>query len=137
MKRYLLPLLLALTFAFPAIAQETVEPAPTVEVTPDVTEVAPVEPAPEPEQPPQDESIWAGLARYGLAVLAGIGIGVTTALGIVSRIKNDKATLDAIEWAGRNISPEAIAEIRKLAMLLRDAGEVIDKVTDGKENVVA
>lgn len=115
-----LVVLILLLLAVPAIAQD----GPAAETpTPLPDDSGEVVPAP-----------GFNLAEF----LAGLVAGATGALigvfGIVGRIKNDKAALDAIEWLGKSIPVDALDRLNELGKAMRDAGEVIDRVTDGEPN---
>lgn len=76
------------------------------------------------------------LGEFLLGVVSG-GTGVLiAAFGLVGRLKNDKAALDAIEWLGRSVPVEALDKLNELGRNLRDAGEVLDRVTDGLPNTI-
>jgi len=118
MKRILFAALLLLVFAFPAIAQETDEPAPPVP-TVEVTEAAPVEtPAPEPPVvviPGTDYSPFAVI----IIVLAATLIAVIAIFG---------ATIVLLARNALNTLPRWMVErIRANAPPLLDQ---LDKVTD-------
>ena len=110
--------LFLMLWGLPALAQESTEPAPVEEpITP------PSEPAP------------FNLVHVLVSGIIGAVAGVSGVLAAVGRIKNDKATLDAIEWAGKNIPVEGLLEIiNALGRNMKDAGDVIDKISDGKPN---
>lgn len=112
---------------------------PTVVMAQDMTvEPTPVE-TPVPEQPPVEEPDAPGFNLF--TFLGGVAVGTLTALGavfgLIGRLKNDLAAMNAIEWAGKNIPVEGLVEvINAMGRNMRDAGEVIDKVTDGLPNTV-
>jgi len=124
-------LLTVLLIAVPAIAQD--------EATPEVTETAApnVEPAPvvEPPAPTPAPEPGFNLRDFLLGVLTGGATTLAAIFGIIGRLKNDKAALDAIEWLGKSIPIEALRELNRLGHNARDAGEVIDRVTDGLPNL--
>ena len=103
-------------------------------------------PTPDPSPLPQggEESPAEQPGFNLLEFLSGALVGVVSTLaavfGIVGRLKNDKATLDAIEWLGKSIPIDAmdtwLDKLNEMGRNLRDAGEVIDKVTDGLPNLV-
>lgn len=88
---------------------------------------------------PDDSGVVVPSPGFSLAeFFAGLFAGAMGALigvfGIIGRIKNDKAALDAIEWLGKSVPADVVVQLNDLGKALRDAGEVLDKVTDGKPN---
>lgn len=72
--------------------------------------------------------------EFVTGALTGAVVALGAAFGLVGRLKNDRAALDAIEWLGKSIPADTLDKINELAKNLRDAGDVIDRVTDGKPN---
>lgn len=107
-----------------ATAEPTVVPSPVP--TPVVEPPAPT-PTPEP---------GFNLREFLIGALAGVATSLAAVFGIIGRLKNDKPALDAIEWLGRSIPVEALDKLNELGRNLRDAGEVLDKVSDKLPNTV-
>jgi len=134
--RIVLPFLFVVGVAFPAFAQEeTPAPEPTsVEATADPTVV--VTPAPTTAPAPGTDPTTAVNL---ITLITGIAIGVVTAgagiLGtlafVVSKIRNDRPLLAAIEGLIVSRPPEQIEKLREAGGVLRDTAEIIDEVTDG------
>lgn len=127
-----LVLLLALSMSVAVAQEETPDlSTPTLEATAAPT----VEFTPAPEQPPVQQpgfdlrEFLLGVVTGGATVLAGV-------FGVIGRLKNDKAALDAIEWLGKSIPVEALDKLNLLGRNLQDAGEVLNKVTDNQPNTV-
>lgn len=76
------------------------------------------------------------LLEFVAGALTGTAVTLGAAFGLVGRLKHDQAALDAIEWLGRSIPADTLNQLNELAKNLRDAGDVIDRVTDGKPNTV-
>lgn len=114
------------------------EPTLVATVQPPTAEVPVEEPVEEPAPPIEDEeqagfnliSFLSGALAGTLATLGGI-------FGIIGRLKNDTAALNAIEWLGKSIPVDALTQLNELGRNLRDAGEVLDKVTDGLPNAAS
>lgn len=131
MKRLIVSVLLVLSLALPVIAQEetptlefaTNTPAP-VEVTPEPT------PAPDPVAPVSGFNLVEFLAG---AALGAVGT-LTAVFGIVGRFKNDTPLLNAIEGLTKSIPVEYVDKLNQLGRNIRDAGEVLDKITDKLPN---
>lgn len=132
----LLFLVAILLMVFPVIAQDetpavTDEPTLVPTAVPEPTLV--VTPAPEPTPAPES---GFDLREFLIGALVGTATTLAAVFGMVGRLKNDVAALNAIEWLGKSIPVEALDKLNHLGQSLRDAGEVLDKVTDGKPNVV-
>lgn len=118
-----------------AVAQEAT-PIVTDEATLVATEPAPAPTAiatPEPTPTPTPESGF-DLREFLIGALVGGASVLAAVFGIIGRLKNDVAALNAIEWLGKSIPVEALDKLNELGKNLRDAGEVLDKVTDGAPN---
>lgn len=83
---------------------------------------------------PDSAPLSTGVLSYILIFFSGAVAGVTAVLAAVGRLKNDTAALNAIEWLGKSIPADALTELNKLGAALRDAGDVVGKVTDGQPN---
>lgn len=123
---------LLLVFVAPAAAQDVIvtnTPAlePTVEPT-----LAPVVDVPPVDQP----GTLAGLLNFVVGAITGAVVTLTGTFAIIGRIKNDKPLLDLIEALGKSAPADLVLKLNELGKSVRDAGEVIDVVTDGRPNVV-
>lgn len=127
---------LALLLPFSAAIAQDVTDEPLLTNTPAVTEAPTLEPTPAPEPTPTPESGF-NLREFLTGALAGVATTLAAVFGIIGRLKNDKAALDAIEWLGKSIPVEALRELNRLGQNARDAGDVIDRVTDGLPNMVS
>lgn len=87
------------------------------------------------ERPPAEQSGFK-IGEFLLGLASGAFVALAGVFGLVGRLKNDKTALDAIEWLGKSIPVEALDKLNNLGRTMRDAGEVLDKVTDGQVNVV-
>lgn len=143
MKRNLLALVLLLLFAGSALAQDaTREPVATQEPTAAATlEATTPAPAATPvyiQIPPSQEVAIAGVNAFyafigGLAV-GGLGFGGIILLG-VTVILRSPVLLTAVEGlVYSRLDSDGIKNLRTVGTVLDKAGELIDKVTDGKPN---
>lgn len=132
---------LLLLLSFSATIAQDVTDEPVVTETPAATEAPTVAPEPttmpdpEPEPIPTPEPGFS-LSNFLTGVLTGASVVLASIFGLIGRMKNDKAALDAIEWLGKSVPIEALDKLGALGRNMRDAGEVIDKVTDGQPNVI-
>lgn len=83
----------------------------------------------------EDEpSFWRGIVTYLLGAASGVIATVTGVLTLVSRFKGNDEALAAIEWLGRSVPESALTQLNELGRTMRDAGEVLESVSDGKPN---
>ena len=111
-----------LLLGLPVVAQTTEEPGDIGEV------VEPVETG-----EPGVSFIERAVTFLTGAVAGGAGVLIAV-FGTIGRFKNDQATLNMIEWLGKSIPPEALDKLNEIGRNMRDAGDVIDRVTDGEPN---
>lgn len=124
-------LILGLVSTIPVIAQDELTPEVTETASPTI-EPAPVEtPAPEPEPTPQPN--FDLIEFLAGAALGAVGT-LTAVFGIVGRFKNDTALLNAIEGLTRSIPADTLDKLTDLGRTIRDAGEVLEKITDRLPN---
>ena len=131
----LLAVILALVVGptLPVVAQEPTDTTETTNIVaaPVVEVIAPL----------PSEAVRSPVVQTGFDVLTfvvGLVSGAAGVLagmfGMVGRLKNDKAALDAIEWLGRSIPVEALDKLNKLGQTMQDTGVVLEMVTDGLPN---
>lgn len=137
MKRFVLPVLFALAFAFPTFAQDaTDEPAPPVVVTVEVTEAAPIE-TPAPTAPiPTDAIVLTGsqlLLYLGLAIFGGGGV-----MAIGYRFLELRQARDVTEKLYMGLAPEQQELIKTVVdgyeETTRRLLDFLKAVTDGLPN---
>lgn len=87
--------------------------------------------------PAEGPGFVEGLVQFISGIVLGTVATLAGVLTLIGRLKNDKATLDAIEWAGKNVPVEVVLAFNELAKRMIDAGMVIDAVTDGLPNTEA
>lgn len=122
-------LMIALSLLTPiASAQEsTGEPpalptaAPAVDVTP-APDVTPV------QQPNFN------LRDFLLGIASGALVALVSMFGFIGKLKNDKVVLDALERLGNSVPADLLLKLNDLGGNMRDAGDVLVKVTDGLPN---
>jgi len=131
MKTIFVAIAILLVLAVPTFAQEAtdVAPAPTVEVTPEPT------PTPAPEPTPV-EMPGFNLGEFALGLLSGVAVTGAAIFGFVGKLKNDKVILDALERLGNSVPADLVLKLNALGGNMRDAGDVLVKVTDGQPNVI-
>ncbi len=123
--------ILAFGLAGNVMAQET----PLSSPPPNTGEVDPL-PSPPPNTGEGTPGALAGLLNFVTGALVGAAASLAGLFALVGRLKSDKAALDAIEWLGKSIPVDALDKLNEMGRNLRDAGEVLDKVTDGQPNAV-
>lgn len=125
--------LLAVSLHGPLLAQDTlVTNTPVAEVTPEPV----VTPAPA-DEPADQPGTLVGLLNFVVGAVTGAVVTLTGTFAIIGRIKNDKPMLDLIEALGKSVPAEVTLKLNELGRSVRDAGEVIDAVTDGQPNEVS
>lgn len=125
----LVVLLVLLVMVSAVMGQSTPEVSPPTAVATDVV-TPPVEDGP----PVVVEQPGFNVSGFLMGVLAGVAGALATVFGIIGKLKDDTAALNAIEWLGKSIPESALTTLNDLGQKMRDAGEVIDLVTDGKPN---
>ena len=122
-------LLLVMVFS-PVVAMQD-EPTEEPPVVEEPVEDVPVEePAEESDVP-----LMERLILIFSSLFAGMIGGGGTVLLVVGRFKNEPAMLTLIEGAINSWPPETRELLFRFGTGMRDAGEVVGKVTDGKPNV--
>ena len=103
-------------------AEVTVIPAPGDDA-PDVVVI---------EQPGDSSgfNLWTFLGGALTGALTALG----AVFGIVGRLKNDVAALNAIEWLGKSVPADTLNTINDMAQKMKDAADVMIRVTDGLPN---
>lgn len=130
----LLTVLVLLLGAVAVTAQEvTAEPDPVATVTAVVT-LSPGTETLEVVIPQPANDATGGILSVILGAIVGAASVLAGLLGIVGRLRNDKAALDAIEWLGKSIPETALEKFNELGRSLGEAGEVLEMVTDGLPN---
>ena len=120
--------MLALLIVGPALGQASTQEAEPPVVVTDI----PTDDGPPPVVVEQPDGF--NVVEFLTGALVGTAATLATVFGIIGRLKNDQAALDAIEWLGSSIPADALEQINQLGKSLRDAGEVIDRVSDGLPN---
>lgn len=133
---------LSLLLAGSVVAQEVTPTPEVIEVTATLVEstaIAPTEEAtPDPLPPVTNPGVDPGTAVNLITLITGIAIGVVTAGGgflvtiavVVSKIRNDRPLLAAIEGLIASRPPEDISKLRELGGVFRDTADIIEEVTD-------
>ena len=125
--------LLAISLHGPLMAQDDLMTnTPVAEVTPEPV----VTPAPVVDEPIDQPGTLVGLLNFVVGAVTGAVVTLTGTFAIIGRIKNDKPMLDLIEALGKSVPAEVTLKLNELGRSVRDAGEVIDAVTDGQPNEV-
>lgn len=117
-------------------AQVSTDDVPTP--TQEVTVVPTAEVTPDPLPPVTNPGVDPGTAVNLITLITGIAIGVVTAGGgflvtiavVVSKIRNDRPLLAAIEGLIASRPPEDISKLRELGGVFRDTADIIEEVTD-------
>lgn len=144
-KRLLATLALVTMLAAPGIATmqdtPTAEGEPTADVvtaTPDplVTPVPPIDVTPPVVLQPGEIAVNLASILLGLVVAFIGGMGAFTLLGGLTNVRNDKATLDAIEKLANSLPVEALDKFLEIGKVMQRLGEIIETVTDRQPNVV-
>lgn len=138
MKRYLAILILIFTLfaALPVMAQDegTAEPEPAAVAT--VTVDAPVDPAPVDNPVGSDDPAitlkwWQVIAGLFTAAAGGGLIGIAGFGVLATRIRNDAATMSAIEGLAKSVPADVVKVILDTAKSAQAIAGVLEEAFDG------
>jgi hypothetical protein len=79
-------------------------------------------------------NVFAAIGGVLAAFLAGGGLTLTALTVVTNKLKNDTATLNAIEALAMSVPQSALSEIRQIISVAKATVEIAEKVTDGKPN---
>lgn len=119
--------LMLIVFAVPVTAQESTGEPPTVPTDVPAVDVTPETPAPV-EQPNFN------LRDFLLGIASGALVALVSMFSFIGKLKNDKVVLDALERLGNSVPADLLLKLNDLGGNMRDAGDVLVKVTDGLPN---
>jgi hypothetical protein len=77
-------------------------------------------------------NLWTVIMGTIAAFAVGGIAGISGALALVSRVRNDQATMKAIEGLIDSAPPSVVEVIRDLSKLLSEAGVLLEEVSDGE-----
>lgn len=80
---------------------------------------------------------WAAITGLVMSFLAGGIVGIAGIGILMNRLKNDQATLNAIEGLVTSAPPAVMEFLQELVRTGRVTLDVIDTVSDGQPNIVA
>ena len=98
--------------------------------------VAGAQEAPSPSLSSSDVVLNVGTVLVGLvsAFLAGGIVGVAGLSMFIGRVRNDALLKDSIEKLAISLPPDTLYQVRQFVQVWREAGSLLDEVTDGKPN---
>jgi hypothetical protein len=80
-------------------------------------------------------NVFAAIGGILAAFLTGGGLTLAALNMFTNKLKNDTATLNAIEALATSLPQSALTELRQIISVAKTTVEIAEKVTDGKPNV--